>query len=112
MIAPLGVPVAFDASASLDPDGDPLTYVFHFNDGSEAAHTGEPLAFHTFNREALVTVVVRVVDLRGIEAMACQDVSIRGEYPSPPDFCDVLRPCVVGDECDDGVCFANGGAID
>jgi hypothetical protein len=112
VIAPLGVPVLFDASGSLDPDGDSLTYVFQFNDGTEANHTSEAAVFHTFAREALLTVLVRVIDLRGLEAMAAQDVSVRGEYPSPPAFCDALRPCVVGDECDGGVCYANGGAVD
>jgi len=111
VIAPLGLPVRFDASASTDVDGDLLTYLFQWNDGTEATASAEPVAFHTFGRETLVTVVVEVLDIRNAESRAEQDVSIRADYPAVPDFCDSSRPCVVGDECDAGVCYANGGSI-
>ena len=112
VIAPLGLPVRFDASSSMDLDGDLLSYVFQWNDGSEATATPDTIAFHTFDRVALVTVVVEVLDIRNAEARAEQDVSIRADYPDVPDFCDTSRPCVVGDECDAGVCYSNGGSID
>jgi hypothetical protein len=112
VIAPLGLPVRFDASSSMDSDGDMLSYVFQWNDGSEASASADPIAFHTFAREALVTIVVDVLDIRNADAKAGQDVSIRADYPDLPDFCDATRPCVVGDECADGVCYSNGGSLE
>ncbi|MBI5510117.1 MAG: PKD domain-containing protein [Deltaproteobacteria bacterium] len=112
VIAPQGMPVRFDASASQDDDGDLLTFVFQWNDGTEATRASESAATHVFGREILVTVVVHAIDIHGAEALAEQDVSIRLDYPSPPDFCDAGRPCVVGDECDAGVCYANGGSVE
>lgn len=99
--------------SSLDMDGDPLTFIFQFNDGTAALHTPNPLVFHTFTQEGVFTVLVEVIDLHGATSLAAQDISIRGEYPDPPDFCDVLRPCVVGDECVNppGVCYSNGGTL-
>ena len=97
--------------ASVDLDADPLTFLFQFNDGSPALHTPDPVAFHTFTREGVYTVLVEVIDLHGASSLAAQDVSIRSEYPDPPDFCDLLKPCVVGDECAGGVCYANGGTL-
>ncbi len=112
VIAPLGTPVAFDAGASVDPDGDPLTFIFQLNDGGEAVHSADPRILYSFSREALITVVVYAIDLHGAEGAAAQDVSVRGDYPAQPDYCDALHPCVVGDECDAGVCYANGGSLD
>ncbi|MFC1609903.1 PKD domain-containing protein [Myxococcota bacterium] len=105
--------VRFDASASVDMDGDPLTYVFQWGDGSPALHTPDAVVYHDFDRETVFTVLVRVIDIHGEESIAEQDVSIRNEYPSPPNFCDnVLRPCVVGDDCENGVCFSDGGLLE
>jgi hypothetical protein len=74
--------------------------------------SGSNQTFHTFIRETLVTVVVEVLDIRNATARAEQDVSIRADYPDPPDFCDGWRPCVVGDECVEGVCSFNGAGIE
>jgi hypothetical protein len=99
--------------ASLDIDGDPLTYAFQFNDGSPALHTASPVAFHTFEQEGVYTVLVEVTDIHGASSLAVQDVSVRSEFPNPPDFCDVARACVVGDECvsPPGLCYANRGTL-
>ena len=112
VIAQLGHGALLDASASHDPEGEPLTYIFQFSDGSNAVHTSDPICEHTFGREAIYTVLLRVVDLVGHESMAEQDVTVRAEFPNPPDFCAEHRDCVVGDECDNGVCYANGGTIE
>jgi hypothetical protein len=103
---------ALDASSSMDTDGDMLSSVFEWNDGGEATMSPDPVTLHTFIRETLVTVVVEVLDIRNATARAEQDVSIRADYPDPPDFCDGSRPCVVGDECVEGVCSFNGAGID
>ncbi len=111
VIAPIGVPIRLDASAAIDLDGDPLTYTFEFGDGSEALASPSPVVEHTFDHAMLVTVAVRVRDLFNAEAWAEQDIALRADYPSPPDFCDANRPCVVGDECAAGICYANGGGL-
>ncbi|OGQ89154.1 MAG: hypothetical protein A2289_17410 [Deltaproteobacteria bacterium RIFOXYA12_FULL_58_15] len=103
--------VRFDASESFDPDNDPLTYVFQWGDGSEALHSTNPVVFHDFAREAIVTVTVRAIDIHGEESVAAQDVSIRDEYPADPFFCDDTTTCVVGDICVRGVCYTTGGTL-
>lgn len=112
VIAELGTPVGFDASLSDDRDGDPLYFVFQWGDGSEAVRTSDAVAYHSFGEEAVFEVLVRAVDIHGAESLAAQDVAIRRDYPDPPDFCAPSRPCVVGDECDRGVCYANGGTLE
>lgn len=112
VIAELGVPVRLDAGLSSDDDGDPLTFVFQWGDGSESLHTPEAVAYHTFGEEAVFEVLVRAVDIYGAESLAVQDIAVRRDYPDPPDFCAPSRPCVVGDECDSGVCYANGGTLE
>ncbi len=111
VIAPVGLPATFDASASFDPDGDPLTYAFSFGDAPPLV-SAEPVVQHVFEADGLYTVLVRVMDLRGGRAAAQQDVSVREEYPEPPSFCAAPEDCVVGDECDAGVCYTTGGAIE
>ena len=54
-----GSPIAFDGGASVDPDGDPLTYRWRFGDGSEAAGM-QPL--HTFAAGGNHRVVLTVSD--------------------------------------------------
>ena len=58
--APLAV--SFDASASSDPDGDPLTYFWSFGDGSSA--TGQA-ASHTYTAAGSFTAVLTVNDGNG-----------------------------------------------
>jgi hypothetical protein len=112
VIAPAGVPVSIDAGASVDPDGDPLTYVFSFTPTGETISSTEPVIQHAFTNHGIHSVVVRVFDPRGAESTAAQDISVRDEYPEPPDFCASAGDCVVGDECDGGVCYQNGGMVE
>ncbi len=112
VIAPVGRPVAIDASASSDRNADPLTYVFEFNDGSDTLRSAEALVYHTFAAQGLYSVRVRVIDLVGGESIAAQDVAVRDEYPDPPDFCEKSTDCVVGNECERGVCYATGGTLE
>lgn len=112
VIAPLGLPVTFDASASLDPENDPLTYVFSFEPQIAPLESPDAVVSHTFATSGLFTVRVRVIDIHGEASVAEQDVAVRNEYPDPPDFCSDQEPCVVGDECVQGVCFQSGGAVD
>jgi hypothetical protein len=59
-----GTRVGFGARGS-DPDGDPLTFSWDFDDGT--SDTGEAL-FHVFHEEGVFTVTLTVTDGRGGEA--------------------------------------------
>jgi PKD repeat protein len=58
----VGIPVIFDASRSYDPDGDFLTYVWSFGDGS-IGH-GAKLS-HTYDIEGTYTVKLTITDSEG-----------------------------------------------
>lgn len=60
-----GVPLAFDASASSDPDGDALTFAWDFGDGSTAAGATPQ---HAFEASGLYTVTLTATDARGAVA--------------------------------------------
>jgi PKD repeat protein len=68
-----GQPIAFDASGSSDPDGDPLTYAWDFGDGATA--TGQsPL--HAYQTAGSFTVALTVTDNRGASATATGQAQI------------------------------------
>jgi PKD repeat protein len=52
----------FDASASSDPDGDPLQFVWDFGDGTKAS--GEKV-FHLFERPGNYRVTLTANDNKG-----------------------------------------------
>lgn len=59
--------VAFDASSSSDPDGDPLTYFWDFGDGS----IGEgKIAQHVYTKAGEYVVILTVRDPSGAESRA------------------------------------------
>jgi hypothetical protein len=112
VIAPLGVPVALDASSSTDRDADPLTYVFDFGDGSAPVRSNEPVVQHVFSSEGLFSVRVQVLDPSGGGSVAVQDIAVRAGFPDSPHLCDKASDCVVGDDCEAGVCFSTGGTLE
>ncbi len=58
-------PVSFDASASTDPDGDPLTYLWDFGDGGSAEGK---VVQHTYAKAGEYVVILTVSDPSGEEA--------------------------------------------
>lgn len=112
VIAPTDAPVLLDASESFDPESDALTFIFEPNDGSDPITSADPVIEHVFAGPGLFTVVLRAVDFYGLEGLAAQDVTVRTEYPDPPDFCETTPDCVVGDLCEAGVCYSTGGTLD
>jgi hypothetical protein len=65
--------VAFDASESIDPDGDVLTYVWSFGDGSNGSGV-DPT--HTYENAGSYDVVLRVTDARGLEDAALATIDV------------------------------------
>lgn len=68
-----GESVAFDASASSDPDGDIARYAWDFGDGG----TGEGMIVnHTFAHPGEFVVILTVTDAAGAEARATRQVKV------------------------------------
>ncbi|MGH2899513.1 MAG: PA14 domain-containing protein, partial [Solirubrobacteraceae bacterium] len=88
--APLAV--AFNASASSDPDGDYLLYAWAFGDGATA--TGA-IASHTYASVASFNPVLTVTDAAGATATTSLGVTstasgLRGDYYDNIDFTNLL----------------------
>jgi hypothetical protein len=109
VIAPVGQPVTLDASGTTGRELEPLSFVFDLSDGSEPLRTTEPVVQHVFAHEGLYSVRVRVIDAAGREAAAIQDVAVRADRPAP---CLRASDCLVGDECEAGLCWSTGGSIE
>jgi outer membrane protein OmpA-like peptidoglycan-associated protein len=67
--------LTFDASASSDPDGDPLKYRWDFGDGTTSDFTF-PIATHRYTDRGLYNVQLMVEDDKGATANAMQQVNI------------------------------------
>lgn len=57
-----GAPLAFNAGASSDPDGDALTFTWDFGDGTTAEGANPS---HTFESSGIYTVILTATDARG-----------------------------------------------
>jgi PKD repeat protein len=80
--ATLGVPAAFSAAGSGDPDaGDVLTFTWDFGDGGSA--TGFAPS-HVFAAAGTRTVTVTVTDPTGLTATASASVEVPGPPANPP----------------------------
>jgi PKD repeat protein len=73
-----GEPVAFDASASYDPDGSIVAYEWNFGDGSPVVTTTRPTVTHAYvaRRAAVLGWSVRVVDDADVVAGAGGSIRI------------------------------------
>jgi thiol-disulfide isomerase/thioredoxin len=78
--APLAV--FFDASASVDPDGEVSAYTWDFGDGS--TDSGVTVT-HTYTRSGTYEVTLTVVDGRGKEASAIRAISVSAPTEEPPE---------------------------
>ncbi|MFO7907859.1 MAG: Calx-beta domain-containing protein, partial [Pirellulaceae bacterium] len=91
-----GSTIAFDASGSTDPDGDALTYVWNFGDGT-LAKGATPT--HVYTDDGAYDVTLTVVDTFGGVAKATQNVSIENVLPTlditAPSSASEAEPFVV-----------------
>lgn len=71
-----GTPVYFNGSASFDPDGDPLTFAWHFGDGA-AGSGATPM--HTYKTGGAFNVSLRVTDPGGLHGDATTTATITGQ---------------------------------
>ncbi len=72
--------VTFDATASFDPDGDPMTFAWDFGDHSK---TTGPLVTHVFQQISDFTVTLSVADNHGGVSTATQLMHV---VDAPPVF--------------------------
>jgi len=77
----IGKSAVFDASSSVDPDGDSLKYYWSFEDGSQ--RRGSSKASHTFKTGGVQTVRLMVDDGRGYECSKA-DTAINIKVNRPP----------------------------
>jgi glucose/arabinose dehydrogenase/PKD repeat protein len=78
---PAPLRVAFDARASSDPDGDALTYVWNFGDGTPAATSPQPV--HTYASAGTYQASLRVTDSKGASATDTVRVDVGNTPPNP-----------------------------
>lgn len=76
--------VSFDGSASTDPDGDALTYLWNFGDGL-TEETSSPQTTHTYAASGVFNASLRVRDSRGAVSSISEVVRIDvGNTPPTP----------------------------
>jgi uncharacterized delta-60 repeat protein len=80
-----GVVATFDASASSDPEGEPLSYAFDLDgDGSFELERGAgATAARSLPARGTFTVGVRVTDPRGASAVATRAITVTAAPPKP-----------------------------
>ena len=74
-----GTAIAFDGSASSDPDGDPLTYTWDFGDGSTGTGVN---ATHAYAAAGTFTVTLTVSDGTASSTPATSEVTIANRAPT------------------------------
>jgi len=108
-LASEGELVAFDGSASTDPDGDDLDFDWSFGDGGTA--TG-PRPTHTYADNGSYTVTLRVTDRSGGSATTSQSVVVANAAPVVTQLALPSAPIAVGAVANITVRYADAGVLD
>jgi PKD repeat protein len=80
------VQVIADASTSTDPQGQTMSYVFDFGDGSSTGSQTGATASHTFAAAGGYLVKVTVTNASGLSSTKTQTVTVNAPTASPPSF--------------------------
>ena len=75
--------VAFDGSQSSDPDGDALSYLWDFGDGSQIQTKDTPMTSHTYSTSGTYTATLMVRDTSGAEDAATVRIDAGNAAPAP-----------------------------
>jgi PKD repeat protein len=75
----VGIPVQFNGSGSSDPDGDPLTFSWHFGDAGSGSGVSPT---HTYSSPGTYTVTLKVEDGKGGTNTAQTTAQINNPVPS------------------------------
>jgi uncharacterized delta-60 repeat protein len=76
-----GTPAQFDASASSDPDGDNLTYLWDFNGDGVFDASGAQVS-HVFTADGVYPVTLKVIDGFGLSATTTVNVTVTEVQPT------------------------------
>ncbi|MCP3100190.1 PQQ-dependent sugar dehydrogenase [Myxococcus sp. K15C18031901] len=68
--------VAFNGAASSDPDGDTLTYLWDFGDGTLLTQTSSPTTSHVYTTNGTFVVSLRVRDSNGATSVQAANVRV------------------------------------
>jgi glucose/arabinose dehydrogenase len=92
---PSPLAVQFDASASSDPEHDPLSYRFDFGDGSPLLEQTEPTAAHVYQSDGIYLAQVQVTDSLGLSSS--DEVELDVGVDPPQVWIDSPSPALVID---------------
>ncbi|HEV8304998.1 MAG TPA: PKD domain-containing protein [Gemmatimonadales bacterium] len=107
-----GSPVLFDGSASLDPDGDQLSYDWDFGDGSPHDTGVNPSHTYADNRPGGYPVTLAVSDGGGLIGTANAIANIDNVAPAVGVITAPVEPLAVGESVTASASFTDPGTLD
>jgi serine protease len=96
----VGVPATFNGSASYDPEGEPLTYLWNFGDGISSTETNPA---HTFTESALYVVTLIVNDGTQSSTPATHTIDVAAAEVNDPPVANAGPDQVVTDNDGNGM---------
>lgn len=85
-----GQPLQLDGSGTVDPDGDPLEFLWDFGDGNQSSTSSSPLVSHTYSAAGAYTATLTVSD--GVNDPVSEQVAVDIAPPNTPPVADPGGP--------------------